>query len=82
VTIRPKTRAGQLVLITSNTDFAAKTAEFIAFSGKVAMMAYAVKAENWDTIIEAVPEMEEERLALQKSLRETITIEQISVMSL
>jgi translation elongation factor EF-Ts len=71
-----------LVRVTSDTDFAAKTPEFIEFSRNAAKLAFAAQAESWDDVVSVFPDVEEERVSLEKSLREKITIDKISLISL
>lgn len=70
------------------TDFAAKTLEFISFCKSVAMFVYAASALDidctWDAIAEEFPEIESTRRAVEAKLKETITINdhQICVVKL
>lgn len=87
-------KGGVLVRVTCQTDFAARTNEFIAFSKKVAVLAYAFGAGaqgtaetyTWGELRgEAGPagdSVELERQALEARLKETITVEEIVVLVL
>lgn len=77
-------KGGALVDLACQTDFAAKTPEFVAFAKKVARMAYAASANTtqvsevatirWDDIVNLFPEMETERAALSKEVKEEIVL--------
>ncbi len=75
-------KGGAIVKVTCQTDFAAKTDEFIGFAEKVAKMAYGAGAASWDMVVECWSELEIERAALAKMLRETVTVPEIVVMKL
>lgn len=88
-------KGGVLVKVTSDTDFGAKTDGFIAFSQKVAKMAYAFGALDtevtprkltWDGFRglagAAGDPLEIERQELEKSLREKVTVEDIVIVLL
>lgn len=88
-------KGGVLVRVTCQTDFAAKTDEFKAFSQKIARMAYAFgvgAAEEghasltWDEFREqaglASNDLEDERQALAQKLREKVEVQSIVVLLL
>lgn len=75
-------KGGTMVAVKSQTDFAARTDEFVAFAQKVAKMAFAAQAEDWDGVVEAFPDMETERAALSKELRETVSVDQILILTI
>jgi len=77
-------KGGSLVCVTCDTDFAAKTLEFIKFSERVAKMAYAAggTTDSWADIIALFVDLEEERIALGKVLKEDIIITEVVVMKL
>ncbi len=92
-----KHKGAALVKVTCQTDFAARTDEFIAFARKVAKLAYAFGAGNaeegsasldWDELLalagtaEVAGSLEAERLELAKSLRETIAVREIVILLL
>lgn len=75
------------VKVTCQTDFAAKTDEFIAFADKVAKFSFAAlvvagEVPGWTQVIESFPDLEEDRVALSKTLKETIAIEDIVILTL
>lgn len=86
-------KGGVLVKVTSQTDFAAKTDEFIAFAQKVAKMAYAFGALapddaglTWDELVHNAGRanmgeaLEQERADLSALLKETISVEAIVIL--
>lgn len=87
-------KGGALIKVSCQTDFAAKTDEFVAFSKKVARMAYAFGLDiewddsvtAWEALVEAAgltgAALETERAELAKALRETVTIDEIVVLVL
>lgn len=80
-------KGGALVRVTCQTDFAARTDEFIAFVDYVAKRAYAatladLKSDGWPRIVEAFPEAEEKRVALEKSLKESVKVDDYLVVIL
>lgn len=86
-------KLGVLVKITSDTDFGAKTPEFIRFAQRVAKLAAGfIQSEDipsWTGLVKAVgytgehtETLETEREALSKALKEKITVEDIVVLRL
>lgn len=75
-------KGGAMIRVTSDTDFAAKTPEFIEFAELAAKHVFAVQAESWANVVLAFPDTEEKRVALEKTLREKIVVDNISVMVL
>lgn len=91
-------KAGVLVKLTCDTDFAAKTDEFKAFATKVAKLACGFgpgetsedqQAEDvWNALVGRVgylgdtDTLETERQALASKLRETITVETVTYLTL
>ncbi len=75
-------KGGALVNVQCQTDFAAKTSEFIAFSRLVARRAYGSEAASWRDIVNVFPEMENERVTLETTLKERINIIDISIMKM
>jgi translation elongation factor EF-Ts len=72
-------KGAAVVTVLSQTDFAAKTDEFITFAKSAAKLAFAANTTEWAEVIEAFPHIEEERVALTKELRETILVEIVLV---
>jgi translation elongation factor EF-Ts len=77
-----RNKGGALVKIICDTDFAARTDEFIMFGSKVAKFAYAASATCWNDIAEVYPELAVEWEQLCKKLRERIEIVSVVVMKL
>ena len=75
-------KAGCLVRVTSDTDFAAHTAEFSAFADKAAKFCYAAQAGAWSDVAAMFPDLEAERVTLAASLKENIAIDQIAMLAL
>jgi translation elongation factor EF-Ts len=73
-------KGGAMLRVLSQTDFAARTDEFIAFSAKAARFAFAAQADTWNDVVAAFPDLEVERVALAKTLRETIAVEGICLL--
>lgn len=75
-------KGGAIVKVTSDTDFAANTPEFVAFTRLVAKRAFGATAIIWQDVVNMFPEMETERSNLASILKETITVEDITVLRL
>lgn len=86
-------KGGAMVEVTCQTDFVAKTPEFIAFAKKVAKMAYATSGNvaqyqqemakvTWKDIVELFPDLENDRLALSSEIKESIDLKQAIVLAL
>lgn len=75
-------KGGALVRVLSQTDFAAKTVEFIDFAKRAARLAYAAEATDWIETIEVFPDVETARLELEKQLKEKVTVDLIRVITL
>ena len=75
-------KGAAVVKIECDTDFGAKTAEFIAFARLVARRAYGASAVIWQNVINAFPEMESERKSVEKMLKEKINVSEIAVVKL
>lgn len=75
-------KGGVIVRVESQTDFAAKTDEFIDFAKLVAKRAYAAQAKTWDEIAEAFPDLEDHRVDLEKKLKERVTVSEIAILTL
>ena len=67
-------KGGCLVDVRCQTDFAAKTDEFVAFAKEVAKLMYAYGAQNWEELIEHRPDLETNRRELEQQLKEEIRI--------
>jgi translation elongation factor EF-Ts len=75
-------KGAAMVKVTSQTDFAAKTDEFQAFAKATAVKAFAAKAESWADVVEMFPDIETDRVELEKTLREKISVDEISILVL
>lgn len=75
-------KGGAMIKVECATDFAAHTTGFKAFTAKVAKLAYGADAKTWDDVIALFPELEAERESLAQSLRETISVTEISILKL
>lgn len=76
--LHTKNKGGAMVLVTSQTDFAAKTQMFIEFAKKCAKMFYAAshahKNPTWEDVVGIFPDLIEEKAALETELREKIAV--------
>src|SRR5208283_4074761 len=75
-------KGGSLVRVLCETDFAARTDEFIAFAKYVAKMAYAASATDWQQIIAVYPDAADRLACLQTLLRERIEVSDILLLTL
>lgn len=75
-------KGGAMVCMLCDTDFGARTDAFMAFADRAARMAYAASAADWAGVVSVFPEMEDERLALSRSLKESVTMSEVSVLGL
>jgi hypothetical protein len=67
-------KGGAIVKVTAQTDFAARTLEFIQFVQFIPKYCYACGGETWNDVIEMFPELEDKRIAVEKILKETIQV--------
>lgn len=75
-------KGGVILCVKCDTDFAARTQEFIEFSQKAAKRVYGADARTWEEVIEIFPDIEVERVDLQKKIREKIVIQDIKILKL
>lgn len=75
-------KGGCLVRVLCQTDFGAKTEEFIKFCKKVAKMMYGYDKILWSDLIVECPEIEQDRIALEGILKEKITIDKTVILFL
>lgn len=85
-------KGAAMILVTCETDFAARTPEFIAFVKIIAIRAYAVsgnaKAINgiakptWKNIIEEYPDLAVVKKNLEKKIKEKVELKHALVLSL
>ena len=74
-------KAGALVKVVCQTDFAARTDVFIAFAKKVAKLAFAAQAKDWADIVAMFPDLVGERDELNKAIKEKVAIEEIALLA-
>ena len=75
-------KGGAIVKVECETDFAARTSEFVTFARRVAQYAYAADRESWNEITVAFPDIESEWERLSKVLKETISVSEIRILKL
>ena len=75
-------KGGVLLCVKCDTDFAARTPEFIEFAQLAARRAYASGATQWSEAAELFPDVEEHREALSRKLREKVSVEDIRILKL
>lgn len=75
-------KGGSLVEVCCQTDFAAKTHEFIEFTQKVAKMAYAFDAKDWQDLIEKYEMIAKTKETLEKFIKEKIIVTKIVIFNL
>jgi translation elongation factor EF-Ts len=75
-------KGGAMVKVTCQTDFAARTAQFIAFSRQVAQRAYGVSATTWQHVVEFWPELAAAKQELEREMKEKIEVEAIALIRL
>lgn len=73
-------KGGAMVEVTCQTDFGAKSPEFLNFAKFAARMAYGFEAKTWQDLINLVPEVYDKKVELEKTLGEKVTVRQISRM--
>jgi len=76
-------KGGAFVLVEAQTDFACKTDEFVAFTKKVALLAYGAATPFWAEIIAVFPHIEEARKALESKatgLGEKVTVKEVMLL--
>ena len=75
-------KGAAMVRVLSQTDFAARTERFSKFAKACARYAYAASTEAWEELVKEYPDIEHQRLELQTELKETITVDQIRILTL
>ena len=75
-------KGGAMVEVTCQTDFGAKSPEFLSFAKLAARMAYGFEAKTQQDLINLVPEVYDKKLELEKTLGEKVTIRQIARMTI
>lgn len=72
-------KGGCMVQISCETDFSAKTDEFIEFCKYVARMAYAVSTPDtyrvvWHQLVDIFPEVAERKKKLEETIKEMVSV--------
>jgi len=75
-------RRGVLVKTLSRSDFGAKTGVFRDFARRAADLALRIGATSWDDAAGAAPEVERERQAVSRELREQVVVAEIAVLDI
>lgn len=75
-------KGGAMVRVNCQTDFAARTNEFIGFSKLCALRAFASGADTYEMLIDVFPDVEVSRKEISKALRENIDVDMISIIKL
>jgi hypothetical protein len=75
-------KAMAAVAVLAQSEQGARTSEFQAFAKKAAKFAFAAGAMSWEDVINMFPEIEEERMALSKLLKEKIEVADIVRLAL
>jgi translation elongation factor EF-Ts len=63
-------KGGCLVEVLCQTDFASRTEGFVGFARKVAKLMFGFGACDWQGLTAHCPELEEERVQLERKLKE------------
>lgn len=71
-----------IVEVNCQTDFAARTPEFIEFSKLVARLAYGYGAQDWSELVSLHPEIAEKKTAVEESLGEKVHFRRMDKMDL
>lgn len=74
-------KAGVLVKVLCETDFAAKTDEFITFSKTIALYSCGIEATEYSVLISEYPEIEEQRVGLENILKEKVEVAEIMLLT-
>jgi translation elongation factor EF-Ts len=70
-----------MIRVMSQTDFCARTEDFISFTKIAAKYAYASSAKTWADVIAEYPSIEDARLNLERELKEKIEVEDIVILT-
>jgi len=71
-----------VVKIECQSEFGAKVEAFKTFCKHAAMLCYGAQSEIWADVIVMFPELEQERLDLEKVMKEKITVKRIVIVTL
>lgn len=84
-------KGGCMIKVTTDTDFAARTDQFIRFCNKVAKFAYAAigpddefdsEADVWPAIVAMFPDLGTDLDELRKALREHVELKEVVILKL
>lgn len=75
-------KGGVILCVKCDTDFAARTPEFIEFSKLAAKRAFASGANDWEGVADLFPDVEDARIELEKKLREKVSVEDIHILNI
>jgi hypothetical protein len=70
------------VRVDCQTEFGAKTDVFKAFCKRAALLCYGAQSEIYADVIVTFPELEQERLDLEKTMQEKVTVQRIVIVTL
>jgi len=69
------------VKLIRETDYKTKDNILKDFTKRVAILAFGIKSDNWEDVIKAFPELEQERKIVEKHLKENVKVDEIKIMS-
>lgn len=75
-------KGGALVCVCCDTDFGAKTPDFVEFAKHAAKRVYGFQSHTWKDLVALHPEAEERRKACEVAIGEKVTVCAISLMGL
>jgi translation elongation factor EF-Ts len=86
-------KGAAVVQVTCESDFGARTVDFISFTKRVAVLAYAVSGDapqllkdvayiRWDDIIKGYPEIAEEHTKLEAKIKEKVELKHAYILAL
>lgn len=75
-------KAGAMVRVLCQTDYAAKTQPFIDFCKKVAKMTCGFDVVSWPALVEAFPTIEKDREEISEKIGEEIKVVHVFTMKL
>jgi translation elongation factor EF-Ts len=75
-------KGGALVAVICDTDFGARTPEFVDFTRSVARWAYGAVASTWLDLCAVFPEAEARRREVEGVLREKVLVKEMQVVRL
>ena len=75
-------KGGALVEVCCDTDFGAKTAEFVEFAKHAAKRVYGFQVAKWEELVAQHPEAEDRRKAAEAAIGEKVRVCQIKLVNL